>query len=330
MTDTLTRLAMAAPAQTTAGTLLYTVPGATTTALKNILIANTDPLLGAFLTLGIGSDLTVMANRIYSSLYIPPGDTVYLPLDLVLAAGETLYARQSCQVSASEMTVAAAVAATNAGSATSIVSASWTEANNDLLLLTVGINDAAAVVSGFTDTHAGVSWTLLQTQLNTAATLRISQYTAQSTGTTSATTTVTFDSTADASCLSIDKITALTSIRDDASGTNGSTAFRALGASEGVPSTTPLLVADEMGAAVFCHQVHAAAAYTQTVMTGWTEVDDFGTTNAATINSSRLLAPASWNRPTIVTGTAALNYAFAEILNNKRSLTVTLNGVQVT
>jgi hypothetical protein len=331
MTDTLKRLGQARPAQTTAGTLLYTAPSATTTAVKNALITNNDPILGAFVTLGIGSDLTDMSKRILSSYYVAPGDSVYLPLDVVLATGETLYARQSCMIDPGQMTIAAAVAATNAGSGSSIVSASWTEANNDLFLLTVVLVDASATaqVSSFTDTHTGVSWTLLQSYVNIASTIRIYQYTAQSTGTTNTTTTVTFDSVCDTSALAIDKITALTSLVDDSTGTNGSTAFRALGTTEAPTGTTPLFIANEMGASVFHHHATGTISETQTPQTGWTEVDDFGTTNAATISSAQLLAPASWTRPTVVTGSKLRVAAFAEILNTKRSLTVTLDGVEV-
>jgi hypothetical protein len=336
MTDTLKRLAGPTQvAQTNAGTLLYTVPGSTTTAVKSILLNNTDPVMGAFFSLAIGSDLsaaTGLDNRILSNFYVAPSDTAYVPLDLVLDAAETLYARQSCMIEPTQLTIAAAVAATNAGSASSIVSASWTEAVDDLFLLTVALFDtsATAVVSSFTDTHTGVSWTALQSFVNATSTFRVYQYTAQSTGTTGTTTTVTFDSTCDSSSLAITKITALTSLVDDASGTNGSTAFRALGISEAPLGTTPLYVAKEMGAAVLNHNGSGTAAETQTVLTGWTEIDDFSTTNAASMRSARLLAPASWTRPTLSAGARVSFGAFTEILNNKRSITCTLDGVEVT
>lgn len=336
MTDTIKRLAgPTQPAQSGAGTLLYTAGGATVTAVKSALITNNDPVFGAYLSMAIGSDLSVLTgldNRICSQFYVAPGDTVYMPLDVILGNSETIYARQSCIIDPNLMTIAAAVAATNAGSASSIASASWTEAVGDLLLLTVVLVDtsATAQVSSFTDTHTGVTWTLLQSYVNAAATIRIYQYTAKSTGTTAATTTVTFDSASDSSALSIVKITALTSPGIDTSGANGITGFRALGMTEAPLGATPLFVAGEVGASVIYHRGTGTAAETQTAMTGWTEVDDFATTNAAAICSAYLMAPAAWNRPTLSAGAKLHVASFAEILNVKRSLTVSLNGVEVT
>lgn len=336
MTDTLKRLAgPTQPAQTNAGTLLYTAGGSTVTAVKSALITNTDPVFGAYLSMSIGSDLSVatgLDNRICSQFYVAPGDTVFMPLDVVLGNSETIYARQSCLIEPTLMTLAAATPALSAGSASSIVSASWAEAVGDLFLLTVILVDtsATALVSSFTDTHTGITWTLLQSYVNAAATIRIYQYTAKSTGTTSATTTVTFDSTCDSSALSIDKITAITSPGIDTSGANGATGFRALGTTEAPLGATPLFVAGEVGASVIYGSGTGTAAETQTQMTGWTEIDDFSTTNAAAIRTAYIMAPASWVRPTMSAGVKLHVAAFAEILNVKRSLTVSLNGVEVT
>jgi len=329
MTDTLERLAQARPAQTTAGTLLYTGGGSEVTAVKNALITNNDPLMGAFLTMSIGSDLTDMAKRVLSSYYVAPGDTVYLPLDLILGNSETLYARQSCMIDPTQMTVAAAVAATSAASATTIVTASWTEAVGDQFLMTVAWRSGTETISSFTDTHTGVTWTLLQGPVtNAAATAKMAQYTAESTGTTNATTTVTF-SGAVTSSISIDKITALTSYIEDTTGTNGETGWRALGTTEAPSGTTPLLVASEMGASVHYGVHHPTVTEAHTAMTGWTEVDDIAT-NGGSLATAILMAPAAWSRPTIATGTTAYQGFFAEMLNTKRSLVVSLDGVVVT
>lgn len=332
MTDTIKRLTGAAgirPAQTTAGTLLYTTGGSTVTAVKSALIVNSDPVMGAFITIGIGSDLTVLANRVLSSYYVAPGDSAYLPLDLVLPNSDTLYARQSCMVDPARMVLAAAVAATSAASGTSITSASWTEAVGDQFLLTLVVRSGTAVTPIFTDTHTGVTWTLLQGPIvNAAANTTMWQYTAESTGTTSATTAVAWTN-AGTSSLSIDKLTALTSYDEDISGTNGETAFRALGTTEAPSGITPLLVANEMGAAVLCAVHHPTVTEAHTAMTGWTEIDDIAT-NGGSLATAYIMAPAAWERPTIATGTTAYQGFFAEILNAKRSLTVHLDGVEVT
>jgi len=335
MTDTIKRLAgPTRPAQTNAGTLLYTAGASTVTAVKSALIHNTDPLMGAFFTMAIGSDLGVEAgldDRILSNYYVAPGDTAYVPLDLVLGNNDTLYARQSCMIDPSEMTIAIAVASIGSTTdAAALASATWTEASGDLFLLTFWGKKATAVgdVSSFTDTHTGVTWTLLGTYVSADGNERISSYTAQSTGTTNTTTTVNTDYTWIDAALSITKITALTSLRDDATGTNGSTAFRWLGGGEAGTGATPLLTAKEMGAAVTYTVVHSTASEAHTAMTGWTEINDVSTTES--IATAQMLAPASWARPGIATGTTRPMFAFAEILNNKRSLTVTLNGVEVT
>jgi hypothetical protein len=333
VTDTIKRLAgPVQPAQTTAGTLLYTAGGSTVTAVKSALIHNTDPLMGAFFTMAIGSSLTDLSKRVLSSFYVAPGDTAYVPLDLVLGNNETLYARQSCMVDPGRLIIGAAVAAASSGSATFITTGAWTEAVGDIFLMTVVLRDtaAAAVISSFTDTHTGVTWTLLQGPVtNTAANTKMYQYTAQSTGTTNAVTTVTFDSTCDTSSISIVKITALTSYDDDVSGTNGSTGFRALGTTEAPAGTTPMIVAAEMGASVIYAIHHPTVTEAHGPMTGWSEVDDIAT-NGGSLATAFIMAPASWSRPSITTGTTAYQAFFAEILNSKRSLTVTLDGVEVT
>lgn len=336
MADTLKRLTGASgiqPAQTNAGTLLYTTGGSTVTIVKSALLVNNDPVQGAFFTMGIGTTFaTDMTKRVVSSYYVPPGGNEYLPLDLVLPNSDTLYARQSCMVDPAEMTLAAATPAVSAGSATSIASAAWTEAVGDQFLLTVVLRDTAAtaVVSSFTDTHTGITWTLLQGPItNAASTAKMYQYTAKSTGTTNAATTVTFDSTSDTSSLSIIKLTALTSYHEDTSGSNGATAFRAMGTSEAPAGTTPILMATDLGATVINAVHHPTVTEAHTAMTGWTEIDDVAT-NGGSLATSYIMAPSSWVRPTIATGTTAYQGFFVEVLNDKRSLTVHLDGVEVT
>jgi hypothetical protein len=232
-------------------------------------------------------------------------------------------------VDPAQMVLAAATPALSAASGTSITSASWTEAANDQYLLTLVVRSGTAATPVFTDTHTGITWTLLQGPIvNAAANTTMWQYTAKSTGTTATTTAVSWTNAGTAS-LSIDQITALTSYLEDSTGANGATAFRALGTTEAPLGTTPLLVASESGAAVINAVHHPTVTEAQTAMTGWTEIDDIAT-NGGSLATEYIMAPAAWVRPTIATGTTAYQGFFAEILNSKRSLTVHLDGVEVT
>jgi hypothetical protein len=229
------------------------------------------------------------------------------------------------------ITVSAAVAATNAGGASSIASANWTSAAQDTYLLTVFMQRSSGPfdVSSFTDTHPGVTWTLLQSKLNTANTMRISQYIAQASGAATVSTTVTFSGVNSASALAIDKFVSSVGIIDTG-GTNADRVFRGLGGFEAATATTtPLELASEMGAAVIFAQGAAATGVSQTPMTGWTEVDDVSAANPASLNTEYLLAPATWARPTLGASSATVGLA-TEILNSQRFLVVTLNGVEVT
>ena len=190
MTDTLKRLAgPTAPVQKSAGTSLYNPAGGVTAAVKSMLVHNTDPLMGAFLWLGV-NDLTDMTKRLYSGLYIPAGDTLYVPLDIVLTSADTLYARQASVVDPASINFSTGVTPAQVGSASSVTSGAWTEVNGAAYVLCVMQRHASAVgtVTGFTDTHTGISWTLINTVVNSLNTVRTSLYRAISTGTTNTTT----------------------------------------------------------------------------------------------------------------------------------------------
>ena len=95
MTDTAKRLA--GPSQLTgSAATVYTTPGATTTIVRNIHVANNTSGAVTF-TMSIGADAA--GKRIYDAVSIPAHDALDWSGFLVLAATETLQAFASAGTS---------------------------------------------------------------------------------------------------------------------------------------------------------------------------------------------------------------------------------------
>lgn len=88
MADTLKRLAGPTQLGTSAATV-YTVPGSTTTVVRDITVANTTGSTATF-TLSIGLDAA--GTRLYSAVSIPANSTFQRTGSIVLAAAEVVQA----------------------------------------------------------------------------------------------------------------------------------------------------------------------------------------------------------------------------------------------
>lgn len=334
MTDTLTRLAgPTAPSPLLAGTAIYTI-GAGAAVVKNAIVTNTDPSLGAFLWLSVGVPTTV-ANRIANGVYVPPGKTLILPLDVVVtfAAGDAIYARQSSMVDPLQFTTPLDTAGllTLTTDATTGTPASWTNKANAAYIMTVITTKASAVdtVTVGADSHTGMgTWTLLQTITDTAADTRITQFRNQSSGTSAAASpVVTSGGTATGWMIRITEFMGL-----DLTGTNGSAAFNALGTYESVgTSATPLHTYTDFGSQVFVGLATPLQVYTHIAMSGWTELSDVNYATPSTAGYTVYTqSPAAFYRPTISTTAPGTISGAVEFITPEKSLTVTLNGVVVT
>lgn len=95
MADTLKRLA--GPAQlTNSAATVYTVPGGTTTVVRDINVANTTGGAVTF-TLSVGADAA--GTRLYSAVSIPANSTFQRTGSVVLTAGEVIQAYASAGTS---------------------------------------------------------------------------------------------------------------------------------------------------------------------------------------------------------------------------------------
>lgn len=334
MTDTLTRLAgPTAPSPLLAGTAIYTI-GAGTAVVKNAVVTNTDPNLGAFLWLSIGVPTTV-ANRIANGVYVPPGKTLVLPLDVVVtfAGSDAVYARQSSMVDPLKFTTPLDTAGllTLTTDATTGTTASWTNKANASYIAAVITTKASAAdtVTAGADSHTGMgTWTLLGTILDTAGDTRLTLFRNQSSGTSaSATPVFTSGGTATGFIIRITEFMGL-----DLTGTNGSAGFNFLGTYETVgTSATPLHTYADFGSQVYVAMATPLQVYTHTAMSGWTELSDVNYSTPSTAGyTAYTQSPAGFYRPTISTTAPNTISGAVEFITPQKSLTVTLNGVVVT
>lgn len=77
--------------------VIYTVPSATTTIIKQIILCNTS---GSAVTVNIsvtnsGASSTTAANRIFNSFSVSSNETTLAAMSLVMEAGEKLWANAS-------------------------------------------------------------------------------------------------------------------------------------------------------------------------------------------------------------------------------------------
>lgn len=107
---TLTQARLAGPTQpgTTDGTL-YTVPGATSVIVKEIVLTNTTGT-AATVSLALNGTAATAANCLLSGYSVPANSTVVFALSTVLNAGDTIHALQgtasACTVTVSGVTIA--------------------------------------------------------------------------------------------------------------------------------------------------------------------------------------------------------------------------------
>ncbi len=329
MADTLTRLAgPISPAKTDAGTTAYT-PVKGIVAVKNIMFSNTSPLIGGWVYASLNA-MTTPANRLVSGLYVPPGQTIVVPLDTIMNAGtDDLRIRQVVDMSYSNLTVATAVAVISSTTdGTTFATASWAAVAGTCYLMTVvGTHaTAAAKPTSFTESagHEGISWTEVQSVGTT--TMNLSQWRAQATGTTAGTTTANFAATMTGCHIVIAAITG-----GDTSGTNGSAAIQTGGIAVGKTATETAIVSlsDTMLGARF-HSVTSNAGSTATAGTGFTELSDAAiATPTNMLSTDYAITPGAVGNSTLNTTSTDKIWSIVGLQDSKQVINATVNGVVV-
>ena len=233
MADLLTRLSgPQTPSRSDAGTTIYTPQAREIVAVKNAIVSNPDPLKGGWIYLAI-NNFTSRSNIIIPGVFIPPNTVLSIPLDFVMNGGtETLLARQVVDMSYSKMVPAKPTGFVNVASTTdgtTFATASWTAKNPMAYVMFIVSTHAtaAAAPTSFTDTHTGVTWTQVGSTLTNIlgvgagnATMAISVWRCQSSGTTNTTTTANFGATMTGCHIELWEVPFA-----DTTGTNGSEAF---------------------------------------------------------------------------------------------------------
>ncbi len=343
MTDTLKRLSgtsQITPAHTLAGTALYTPGNGVIAHCKMLQVTNHDFQTGAYLYVSLGA-MTTQANRIVDGVWVPPSETLFIPLDFIVSntASDVLNVRQSpLFLSARVVAPTSANTTTSSNDATSYASSTWAAKNNAVYILSVHNSKASAPdqPNSFTDTHTGISWTLLQTQASTDGLSRLSQYVAKSTGTTSTTTTVGFPATQLGCNFHIDELapnTSSTSLTGwDNSDSNGATCVLPYGFTEiATATTTPknYYPGLDMPPAGHVAQELSASGTNTTPDAAWTEIaDTTRTTPAAALETSYILQPSTTYFPTITSAVSMVGWL--GLYSAAAPLTVSLHGVENT
>jgi len=330
MVDTLTRLAgPTIPAKGEAGTTIYD-PSTGTIVIRNATFTNVHAGRGAWAHLSIG-DMTVPANRIISGLYVPPGETIVVPLDLVMAgATEDIRARQIVDQAGTAMNPASATALiADSTDATTYTTATWTAISGaEYLLFAYARAATTPAISSFTDTHSGITWTLVDSVTGLLASNigKLVCYRAHSTGTTNTTTAVVWTATMQCGFVSIISLEG-----GDASGTHGSECIQKSGAAYRPTTSTTVEVfgALHCGGRVFAGSNQQSTGAT-TAGGGFTEIHDGTTATPATaFESSYSLQPGFYGAGLFTTGVERLAL-LVNIQDDVDVLNVTLNGVVVT
>lgn len=331
MTDTLTRLAgPTSPSRSDAGSTIYD-PSTGTIAVKNAIFSNRDPNKGAWGYLSLGA-LTTPGNILVPGLYVPPLTEIVVPLDLVMdGTVDDIRARQVVDMSQSIMSAALAVAAVaSTTDGTSIATGSWTAANPRAYLL-FGVSthaSAAAKPSSITDTHTGVTWTQIGTEItNAAGTMCAFAYRAQSSGTTNTTTTLNFGATMTGFHVVIFDVTGA-----DTGGSNGSEAFQDGGTFRGSATTqTAFTVLGNAILGARAALVTSNAGGTSTPGSGFTELSD-GAIATPTNMATTEYAFTAGGSADVTLGTTSTDKigVLVGMQDGSTPLNVTLNGVVTT
>lgn len=326
MVDTLKRLSGPETiAKTAAGTTLYTCPVDTTTMVREIILTNTNPSRDAYVDLAIGA-LTTPGNRVATGLMIRAASTVVAPITVVLSASDTLRARSKLR-RLPQLSLVNKVADADSSSATSYASLSWTtEAYTPYILTVVNThNSAAAVPSSITDTHTGISWTQLQTVVDSNGTARITQYRAESGADVNTTTTINFTGAQTGCIFVVDEVRG-----GDISGSDGDACIFAQGSDEQVVASTGFtMVSDDFLTAR--HFAFAHLANEATTPDGrFTELAD------ATIATPALGVTTLWSSvpggectPSWTTSTDNALACALEVTDSETSVVVCSMGIEV-
>lgn len=334
MTDTLSRLAgPTTPSRSDAGSTIYD-PSAGVIAVKNAIFTNRDPLRGCWAYLSKG-DLTNKDNLFVPGLYVPPGGIVPVELDFIMdGTVDDIRAKQVVDMSYTRFPVTNMLTATTFNSTTDgtgFTTASWTEKNGYCYLMCVVSTHAtaAAAPTSFTDTHTGITWTKIGTEIiqNGASVSQcISFWRAQSTGTTATTTTATFGATMTGCHITIIEF------QGDTSGTNGSETFTDGGTFTGSSVTQTAvtgLASWQMGGRFAA--IASTAGGASTAGAGFTEVYDAAiATPTHMVSTEYALSPGATADFTLATTSTEKILALVGIQDGTKALNVTLNGVVVT
>ena len=324
MTDTIKRLGFGYVSKKDAPGAIYTVPGATTAHVRTALVSNRTAL-DAWCGVYLGGSTEVLFEGM-----IPPFGCVPVPVDVVLSAADTILAQQIVSMEYSQLSRAllTRINQTLLATATTYASSSWQAMIDCVYTMDVFSSHATAAAepTGFTDTHS-LTWTKVQGGVSLDGKLRLTQYRAKCTSTSSTTTTVNFAANQTGCGIRIVEYTGA-----DLTGSNGEEAVQACGILTPVAwATDPAIMNGTKWAGMRYFAFGESSLGAHTPLTGWTELTDAD--NAGAVN----VATYSINTPGATAGvdptTAPPLSPVAGLLSIQDptdAITVAVSGVEVT
>lgn len=227
-----------------------TAGGSEVIQVRKAFLINTHPSVGAWGLFSVG-DVADEANWVTGWLYVPPAETLMVPLDVTLQNGETLRSRAINDMSYANgfrlNVFGSNLAGQSTTDGTAFTTGNWAAGGGTGYILSV-VNthaSAAAIPSSIVDNHASpTTFVQLQSVLAPNGAMRLTQYRTLTPGSPGATNTVTinFGATQTGCLWTIDEITSM-----ESGGTNGSRgafaagtlAVSSAGISTKVPATMP-------------------------------------------------------------------------------------------
>lgn len=177
MTDTLWRVQGQIPEHDVS--TLVVAGGSEQIHIRNAHLHNYHRGYGGWALISKG-DISVLANQIVPWTFVPPGETIKMPLDLTLEAGETIYARQINDMTNANFRPSQVIQGGSTTDGTAFTTATWglpTGFATALLTVVSTHASAAEVPSSVVDNHSSPgTFTLIQTVLSSNGQTRISQY----------------------------------------------------------------------------------------------------------------------------------------------------------
>lgn len=164
---------------------LFVVPGGTRYHIRNALVTNGHAGSGGWVRMAVNTSTTSVAESDFFLpwTYVPPRETVVLPIDLTMEAGESFHAEQCVEADWQGMWVDQLVAGSSSVDGTSFSTANFDSQSTRPMVLSVVSTHASAaeVPSSITGGHTNTTWTQLQNVLSANGTSRLTQYVGRAT-----------------------------------------------------------------------------------------------------------------------------------------------------